>query len=60
MKGVKEGENGVKEVVERVMNKLGVEIKIDDIRKIEAGWKERGGMVVVRVDSEEERRDIKK
>lgn len=41
-----------------MMSKLGVEVKIDDIKKIEAERKEREGMVVVRVDSEEERKEI--
>jgi len=58
IKGVKEGEASLKEKVEEVIKMLGIEVKIEEIRRIEAGKKERGSMIVVRVENEEAKRNI--
>ncbi|XP_071578691.1 uncharacterized protein [Temnothorax nylanderi] len=58
IKGVKEEEGGIKGGIEEVMKKIGVEAKIEEIRKIDAGRREKGGMAVVRVGSEEEKARI--
>jgi len=46
IKGVKEGEASLKEKVEEVMKMLRIETKIEEIRRIEAGRKKRGSMIV--------------
>jgi len=46
-----------KEKVEKVIKMLGIEIKIEEIRRIEAGKKEKGSMIV-RVENEETKRSI--
>lgn len=56
-----EGRDGREESFKRggkVMHRLGVEVKIEDIRKIEAGRQDKGEMAVVKVGSEEERRKV--
>ncbi|XP_077278817.1 uncharacterized protein LOC143906545 isoform X2 [Temnothorax americanus] len=58
IKGVKEDAGGIKGGVAEVMKKLGVEVKIEEIRKIEAGRREKGGMALVKVGSEEEKAKI--
>jgi len=58
IKGVKEGEASLKEKVEEVIKMLGIEVKIEEIRRIEAGKKEKGSMIVVRVENEEAKRNI--
>lgn len=58
LKGLKKGEGGLKENVEEVMKRIGVEVKVEEIRKIEAGKRERGNMVMVKVGSEDEKRRI--
>lgn len=45
----------MKEGVERVMRIIGVEVKIEEIRKVDAGRRERESMVIVKVGSEEEK-----
>jgi len=57
MKGVKEGEASLKEKAEEVMKVFGVEVKIEEIRRIKAG-KERESMIVVRVENEDTKRNI--
>ncbi|XP_032688392.1 golgin subfamily A member 6-like protein 6 [Odontomachus brunneus] len=60
LKGVKGGEGDMKERVEGILKELGVGVKgkIDEVRKIEAGRKEKGEMVIVRMTSEEVKRRI--
>ncbi|XP_011706307.1 PREDICTED: golgin subfamily A member 6-like protein 22, partial [Wasmannia auropunctata] len=58
VKGLKEGEGSSKERVEEVLRGLGMEIKIEDIRKLDVGKREKGDMVVVRVGSEDMKRNI--
>lgn len=55
MKGMKEEREGMRVEVERILEKLG---GIEEIRKIEAGRKDKGRMVVVRLRNEEEKRRI--
>jgi len=55
MRGLKEGEEGVKEEVKRVIKRIGVEVKVKEIRRIETERKEKGSRVIVRVASEEEK-----
>ncbi|XP_032689113.1 golgin subfamily A member 6-like protein 22 [Odontomachus brunneus] len=58
--GVKGGEGDMKERVEGILKELGVGVegKIDEVRKIKAGRKEKGEMVIVRMTSEEVKRRI--
>lgn len=58
VKGVTEGERVLKEEVEKVIRRLGAEVRIEDIRKIEAGKMDKGGLVVIKVGSEGERREV--
>jgi len=58
IKGVKEGEINLKEKAKEVMKVLGVEVKIEEIRRIVAGKNERGSMIVVRVENEDMKRNI--
>jgi len=58
IKGLKEGEGGIEKDVEEIWKKLGVEVKMEGIKRIEAGRTERGCMIRVRVGSEEEKRRI--
>jgi len=58
VKGLKDGEGGLKERVEKALKGIGGEIKVEEIRKIEAGKTERGNMVIVKLGSEDMRRRI--
>jgi len=57
LKGVREGEGNL-EGMQRVWEKLGLKVKVENIREIKGGRGSRGSMWVVRVGSEEERRRI--
>jgi len=57
VKGIREGERDMKGL-ERVWKKLGVEVRVESIKEIRGGGGSRGGMWLVRVGSEEERRRI--
>lgn len=60
IKGLKVGgeEKEIRKGVEEVIKEIGVEVEIKGIRKIEAGRKERGEMVIVETGSEKERWEI--
>lgn len=56
LKGLKEGEAGVKEGVEEMLRRIGVEVRIEEVRKVEAGRMERESMVIVRIRDEKKKR----
>jgi len=58
IRGLKEGKEGMREEVERVMKRIGVEVKVKEIRRIETGRKEIGSRAIVRVESEDEKTRI--
>lgn len=49
-------EEKMREGIEKVMKEIGVKIKIGEIRRIEKGKREWGKMMVVKLDSENERK----
>jgi len=55
---VKEGKANLKEKVKKVMKMLGVETKIEERRTIEVSKKEKGSMIVMRIENEEIKRSI--
>lgn len=58
LKGLGEGVGDLKVGVEEVMKRLGVEVKAEEIRKIELGGKKKGNLLIVKVGSEEEKRRV--
>lgn len=58
IRGIREGEGGRKEAVEGVMKKIGVKVRIEEVRKIETKGTGKGDMVIVKVDSEEGKKNI--
>lgn len=58
IKGLRVEEGRVKEGIEKLMKEIGVKVKIGEIRRIRTGKEERGEMVIVRLNNEEERRKI--
>jgi len=58
MRGLKEREEGMREEVEGVMKRIGVEVKVKEIRRIETGRKEKGNRTIVRVENEDEKAKI--
>lgn len=58
LRGLK-GERRIKGEMEAVMKKLGVKVGIEEVRKIEAGRRDKGCMLIVKVGSEEKRKMIK-
>jgi len=49
IKGLKDGEGRLKERVEKALEGIGGEIKVEEVRKIEAGKTERGNMVIAKL-----------
>lgn len=46
----------MKEGVEEMLRRIGVEVRIEEVRKVEAGRMERESMVIVRVRDEKKKR----
>lgn len=57
IKGVKETEN-CKEEIKEICKGIGVEVEIEDIRKIKTDREERGEMFIVKLKDEEMKREI--
>jgi len=57
VKGLKEEEENAKGL-EKVWKKLGVEVKVEEVKKVRAGGGREGGIVIVKVGSEEEKKGI--
>lgn len=58
LRGIRIGERGIREITEEVLKKIGVEAKIEDIKKIDIGKKDKDSLVVIKVGSEEEKSRI--
>lgn len=59
IRGLKEGgEERRREEIKGIMKKIGVEVRLEGIRKVEAGKAGKGGMTVVKVDCEEEKKKV--
>ncbi|KAL6265789.1 hypothetical protein P5V15_002602 [Pogonomyrmex californicus] len=58
IKRLKEGEKEVREKAEEILEKVGGVVKVEEIRRIEAGRKEKGEMIIIKLKSEETRRRI--
>jgi len=55
IKGLKAGEGELKERVEEILERVGGDIKVEEVRSIQAGKTEKGRLVIVRLKSEEMR-----
>jgi len=55
LRGLKIKEGGKKEGVEGLMESLGVNVNVEWVRKLGAGRKERGNMILAKLGSEEEK-----
>lgn len=55
-KRIKEEDSKIKDGVEKICKEIGVEVGIEKIRKIRTGLEERGGMVIITIRTEEEKR----
>ncbi|KYN09432.1 hypothetical protein ALC57_18451, partial [Trachymyrmex cornetzi] len=55
IRGIEEGKGGIEGRIREILEKLEVGVEIENIRKVEAGRKEKGWMGVVTLRSEEER-----
>jgi len=58
IKGLKVGEGEMKERVEELVKDIGRDIKVEEVRNIQAGKTERGKLLVVRLKSEDMRRKV--
>lgn len=56
MRGLKVGEGNIE--IEKVMKDIGVEVRIGGVRRIKTGKGEWGEMVVVKLGSEEEKKNV--
>lgn len=57
-KGVRKVEGGSMEEIKNICREIGVDIEIEEIRKIKTGREEKGDMLIVKVMSEENKRKI--
>jgi len=57
VKGLKEEDENAKGL-EKVWKKLGVEVKVEEVKRVRAGGGRGGGIVIVKVGSEEEKKGI--
>lgn len=58
VKEVNEEEGGLKKRIEQIIKGLGVKVTIGGLKKLDAGRKEWGSMILVEVGSEKERRKV--
>jgi len=58
IKGLKVGEEELKERVEEILEGVGGDIKVEEVKNIQAGKTEKGRLVVVRLMSEDMRRRV--
>ena len=58
VRGVKAEEGKEKEEVEKVIEKIGVKVRIEGVRKIKAYKEEYGGVWIIRLVNEEEKRKV--
>jgi len=60
VKGMKGGEGSMKERVEKVIKGLGVRVegKVEDVRRIDGGKREKGDMVIVKMATKEAKREV--
>lgn len=58
MRGLKVGEGNIETGIEKVMKDIGVEVRIEEVRRIKTGKGEWGEMVVVKLGSEEEKKKV--
>lgn len=57
-KGVRKVKEGSKEEIKNICKKIGVDIEIEEIRRVKTGREEKGDMLIVKVRSEENKRKI--
>lgn len=58
VKGMKVGEEGMRNKVEEILRELEREVNVEEVRRVEAGRREKGSMLVVKVQSEWMKRNI--
>lgn len=58
VKGLERGEENVESKVRKVLESLGVEVKEMLVKKIRGGKEDRGEMVLVRLESEEKKKEM--
>lgn len=59
IRGLREGgEEGRRKEIKGIMEKIGVEVRLEEIRKVEAGKASKGAMIIVKVGSEGEKRKV--
>lgn len=56
--GVRKVTEGSKEEIKNICKKIGIDIEIEEIRKVKTGREEKGDMLIVKVRSEENKRKI--
>lgn len=57
-KGVRKVKEGSKEEIKNICKEIGVDIEIEEIRKIKTGREEKGDMLIVKIRLEENKRKI--
>jgi len=60
VKGFKGGEGDVEGKIKRIFNQIAVEVKIEEVREVKAGRGDWGGLAVVKLRSEEDKKEIMK
>lgn len=58
VKGLKERGEGMDREIKELIKEMGLEAKVEEVRRLEVGRKELGGMAVVRLGSNEEKRMV--
>lgn len=57
-KGIKEEKGDIEKVVRRICREIGIEIEIEELRRVKTGREERGEMIIAKMRSEETKRKI--
>ncbi|KMQ89063.1 hypothetical protein RF55_11345 [Lasius niger] len=58
IRSLEEGEGEIRKGVEKVLEEIGVKVKIDEVRRVGGKYAKEGGMVVVKLGSREQKRDV--
>jgi len=58
IKGVEVKERERREAVEKIFEGIGVKVEVKEIRKIEEGTEREGGMLLIKLENEDQKREI--
>jgi len=58
VKGFKGGDGNVEEKIKRIFDQIAAEVKIEEVREVKAGRGDWGGLAVVKLRSEEDKKEV--